>query len=104
MDLPERLCRYFRMDVPSHDPLMVTGAALRVFPDLTGKVDVLRSAFDLAHTLGFPVVRVAILAADAPPESEGRTWEDELKPREFRIRVDVGASPGDVAAFLSWKS
>jgi phosphate acetyltransferase len=59
-----RLSHCFVMDVPGHaEPLIVTDAAVNIFPTLADKVDILQNAIDLAHVLGFPEVRVAILSA-----------------------------------------
>ena len=52
------------MDVPRHnEPLIVTDAAVNIVPDLEAKVDIIRNAIDLAHAMGAPEVRVAILSA-----------------------------------------
>jgi phosphate acetyltransferase len=52
------------MDVPGHDtPLIITDAAVNVAPTLEDKVDIVQNAIDLAHALGAPEVRVAIVSA-----------------------------------------
>jgi phosphate acetyltransferase len=59
-----RLSHCFVMDVPGHaDPLIITDAAVNIAPTLADKVDILANAIELAHVLGFPEVRVAILSA-----------------------------------------
>ena len=59
-----RLSHCFVMDVPGHaDPLIITDAAVNIVPTLADKVDILQNAIDLAHVLGLPEVRVAILSA-----------------------------------------
>jgi phosphate acetyltransferase len=59
-----RLSHCFVMDVPGHaDPLIITDAAINIAPTLADKVDILQNAIDLAHVLGMPEVRVAILSA-----------------------------------------
>jgi phosphate acetyltransferase len=59
-----RLSHCFVMDVPGHtDPLIITDAAVNIVPTLADKVDILQNAIDLAHVLGMPEVRVAILSA-----------------------------------------
>ena len=59
-----RLSHCFVMDVPNReDPLIVTDAAVNIAPTLAEKADILQNAIDLAHVLGFPEVRVAILSA-----------------------------------------
>ena len=52
------------MDVPAHeDALIITDAAVNIAPTLEEKVDILQNAIDLAHAMGMPEVRVAILSA-----------------------------------------
>ena len=52
------------MDVPAHpDALIITDAAVNIAPTLEDKVDIVQNAIDLAHALGVPEVRVAILSA-----------------------------------------
>src|SRR5208283_3199111 len=59
-----RISHCFIMDVPRHnEPLIVTDAAVNIAPDLDAKVDIIQNAIDLAHAMGAPEVRVAILAA-----------------------------------------
>ena len=59
-----RLSHCFVMDVPDHaEPLIITDAAVNIFPTLADKVDIAQNAIDLAHVLGFAEVRVAILSA-----------------------------------------
>ena len=59
-----RISHCFIMDVPGHaDPLIVTDAAVNIAPDLDAKVDIIKNAIDLAHAMGAPEVRVAILSA-----------------------------------------
>jgi len=59
-----RISHCFIMDVPGHaDPLIITDAAVNIAPSLKEKVDIVQNAIDLAHDLGAPEVRVAILSA-----------------------------------------
>ncbi len=59
-----RISHCFVMDVPGHDePLIITDAAVNIFPTLDEKVDIVQNAIDLAHSLGIAEVRVAILSA-----------------------------------------
>ena len=59
-----RISHCFIMDVPGHpEPLIVTDAAVNIAPDLDAKVDIIQNAIDLAHAMGAPEVRVAILSA-----------------------------------------
>ncbi|MFL6735378.1 MAG: phosphate acetyltransferase [Sphingomicrobium sp.] len=59
-----RISHCFVMDVPDHgQPLIITDAAVNIAPDLKVKMDIVQNAIDLAHALGQPDVRVAILSA-----------------------------------------
>jgi phosphate acetyltransferase len=59
-----RISHCFIMDVPGHvDPLIITDAAVNILPTLEEKADIVQNAIDLAHAIGFPQVRVAILSA-----------------------------------------
>jgi phosphate acetyltransferase len=52
------------MDVPAIDrPLVITDAAINIFPTLEEKVDIILNAIDLANALGLKEPRVAILSA-----------------------------------------
>jgi len=54
----------FILDVPTYPRLlMITDAAINIAPDLVDKADICRNAIDLAHVLGLPEPRVAILSA-----------------------------------------
>ena len=59
-----RISHCFVMDVPSHpDALVISDAAVNIAPTLEDKVDIVQNAIDLAHAMGVPEVRVAILSA-----------------------------------------
>jgi phosphate acetyltransferase len=59
-----RISHCFIMDVPGQpEPLIITDAAVNIAPDLDAKVDIIQNAIDLAHAMGAPEVRVAILSA-----------------------------------------
>jgi len=59
-----RISHCFIMDVPGHaDALIITDAAINIAPTLDEKVDIVQNAIDLAHALGVPEVRVAVLSA-----------------------------------------
>jgi len=44
-------------------PLLITDAAINIYPTLEDKVDIVQNAIELAHTLGLRVPKVAILSA-----------------------------------------
>ena len=59
-----RMSHVFAIDAPSYPrPLFITDAALNIFPTLEVKRDIVQNAIDLAHALGIPEPRVAILSA-----------------------------------------
>jgi phosphate acetyltransferase len=59
-----RISHCFIMDVPDHaDALIITDAAINIAPTLDDKVDIVQNAIDLAHAMGVPEIRVAILSA-----------------------------------------
>ena len=59
-----RISHCFVMDVPSIDrAVIVTDAAINIFPTLEDKVDIVQNAIDLCHALGREKPLVAILSA-----------------------------------------
>ena len=59
-----RLSHCFIMDVPGHtNVLIITDAAINIFPTLADKVDIVQNAIDLAHALKIEKPKVAILSA-----------------------------------------
>ncbi len=59
-----RISHVFLMDVPTyHRPLLITDAAINIAPTLDEKVDIIQNAIDLAHVIGIPEPKVAILSA-----------------------------------------
>ena len=59
-----RISHAFIMDVPSLDrAIIVTDAAINIFPTLEDKMHITQNAIDLSTALGFPQPKVAILSA-----------------------------------------
>ncbi|MCI4430350.1 MAG: phosphate acetyltransferase [Burkholderiales bacterium] len=59
-----RISHCFIMDVPAIDRVViVTDAAVNIFPTLEDKVHIVQNAIDLAHALGLEQPKVAILSA-----------------------------------------
>lgn len=59
-----RISHVFVMDVPTyHRPLLITDAAINIAPTLEEKVDIIQNAIELAHIIGIPEPKVAILSA-----------------------------------------
>lgn len=64
MRTARRISHCFVMDVPAIDrAIIVTDAAINIFPTLEDKVDIVQNAIDLAHALGRSKPLVAILSA-----------------------------------------
>jgi phosphotransacetylase len=53
----------YRKDGARKRPLIVTDAAINIYPSLDDKVDIVKNAIDLAHTIGLEHPNVAILSA-----------------------------------------
>ncbi|MCP5419693.1 MAG: bifunctional enoyl-CoA hydratase/phosphate acetyltransferase [Gammaproteobacteria bacterium] len=59
-----RLSHVFILDVPTYSKLlMVTDAAINIFPNLDDKRDICQNAINLAHALGISQPKVALLSA-----------------------------------------
>jgi phosphotransacetylase/acyl dehydratase len=59
-----RISHCFILDVPTYPkPLIVTDAAVNIYPTLEDKVDIVKNAIALVHALGLEQPRVAILSA-----------------------------------------
>jgi len=59
-----RVSHVFLMDVPSYPhPVMITDAVVNISPTLEDKVHIIQNAIDLAHIIGIPQPKVAILSA-----------------------------------------
>jgi phosphate acetyltransferase len=59
-----RISHCFVMDVPTlEQAIIITDAAVNIFPTLEDKIHITKNAIDLAHALGKPQPKVAILSA-----------------------------------------
>jgi len=59
-----RVSHCFVMDVPAIDRVVIiTDAAVNIFPTLEDKMHIVQNAIDLVHALGMPQPKVAILSA-----------------------------------------
>lgn len=59
-----RISHVFIMDTPAYArTLLITDAAINIAPELEDKVHIVQNAIDLAHALGVPVPKVALLSA-----------------------------------------
>lgn len=60
----KRITHVFVMDTPAYDrTLLITDAAINIEPELEDKVHIVQNAIDLAHALGIPEPKVALLSA-----------------------------------------
>ncbi len=72
-----RISHVFVLDVPRYPkPLLITDAAINVAPDFDTKVDIVKNAIDLAHALGIPEPKVAVLSAVETVTSKLRSAMD----------------------------
>lgn len=54
----------FVLDTPAYDrTLLITDAAINIYPTLVDKVDIVQNCINLAHALGIPEPKVALLSA-----------------------------------------
>ena len=59
-----RMSHVFVLDVASYPkPLLIADAAINIYPDLLTKRDIVQNTIELAHALGVPMPKVAILSA-----------------------------------------
>ena len=59
-----RISHVFIMDTPAYArTLLITDAAINIIPDLEDKIHIVQNAIDLAHALGIPEPKVALLSA-----------------------------------------
>jgi phosphate acetyltransferase len=59
-----RISHCFLLSVPTYDrPIIITDAAINIYPKLEEKRDICQNAIDLAHALGMNAPKVAILSA-----------------------------------------
>ena len=59
-----RVSHVFVLDAPAYPrPLLITDAAINIYPTLDDKVDIAKNAIELAHALGIATPNLAILSA-----------------------------------------
>ncbi len=59
-----RVSHVFVMDTPAYArTLLITDAAINIEPELEDKIHIIQNAIDLAHALGIPEPKVALLSA-----------------------------------------
>jgi phosphate acetyltransferase len=95
-----RLSHVFVMDVPSYPRLLlITDAAVNIFPRLEEKVDIVQNAIDLAHVLGIEQPRVALLSAveTVTPKIESTIEAAALCKMAERGQITGGVLDGPLA-------
>ena len=95
-----RISHVFVMDVPAYPrTLMITDAAINIAPDLSCKADICRNAIDLAHVLGNPSPKVAILSAaeTVNPKIESTLHAAALCKMADRGQITGGILDGPLA-------
>jgi phosphate acetyltransferase len=95
-----RISHVFVMDVPSYPRmLLITDAAVNIYPNLKEKVDIVQNAIDLAHVLGVAEPKVAILSAveTVTPEIESTLEAAALCKMADRGQITGGVLDGPLA-------
>jgi len=95
-----RISHVFVMDVPAYPrTLMITDAAINIAPDLSCKADICQNAIDLAHVLGNPSPKVAILSAaeTVNPKIESTLHAAALCKMADRGQITGGILDGPLA-------
>lgn len=95
-----RISHVFVMDVPSYPKmLLVTDAAINIYPKLAEKVDIVQNAIDLAHILGIKQPKVAILSAveTVNPKIESTLEASALCKMADRGQITGGILDGPLA-------
>jgi phosphate acetyltransferase len=95
-----RLSHVFVMDVPSYPRLLlITDAAVNIFPKLAEKVDIVQNAIDLARVLGIEQPKVAILSAveTVTPKIESTIEAAALCKMADRGQITGGVLDGPLA-------
>ncbi|TMA79062.1 MAG: bifunctional enoyl-CoA hydratase/phosphate acetyltransferase [Deltaproteobacteria bacterium] len=95
-----RISHVFLMDVPAYPRvLLVTDAAINIYPTLDDKVDIVQNAIDLARVLGIAIPKVAILSAveTVNPKIQSTVDAAALCKMADRGQISGGALDGPLA-------
>ena len=95
-----RVSHVFVMDVPTYPkPLLITDAAINIYPDLDTKRDICQNAIDLAHVLRVKRPKVAILSAveTVNPKMQGTVDAAALCKMADRGQITGGILDGPLA-------
>jgi phosphotransacetylase len=88
------------MDIPTYpQPLLITDAAINIYPDLEAKRDIVQNAIELAHALGIEMPKVAILSAVETVSSKIKSTLDaaDLCKMADRGQITGGILDGPLA-------
>ena len=85
-----RISHVFHMTIPGRDKvLLITDGAVNVMPTVNTRMDIIRNAVDMAHALGNPKPRVAVLSGaevvnpSMPSSVEGAQIVDRARKGEI---------------------
>ena len=95
-----RISHVFVMDVPTYPkPLLITDAAINIYPDIETKRDICQNAIDLAQALGVTQPKVAILSAveTVNPQIQGTVDAAALCKMADRGQITGGILDGPLA-------
>jgi phosphate acetyltransferase len=95
-----RVSHVYYMDVPAYSkPLLITDAAVNIDPDLQAKRDIVQNAIEVAHALGVPNPKVALLAAVETVDPKMRATIDaaSLCKMAERGQINGGILDGPLA-------
>ena len=95
-----RISHVFVMDVPSYPRvLLISDAAINIYPKLKEKIDIVQNAIDLAHVLEIEQPKVAILSAveTVNPEIESTLEAAALCKMADRGQITGGILDGPLA-------
>jgi phosphate acetyltransferase/phosphate butyryltransferase len=95
-----RMSHVFVMDVPTYPkPLMITDAAINIYPTLDDKRDIVQNAIDLARLLGIEIPKVAVLSAVETVTSKIRSTLEAaaLCKMADRLQITGGIIDGPLA-------
>jgi phosphate butyryltransferase len=86
------ICQVVLMEIPRDARrFLLADTGILIHPDLAKKIDVLRSAVEVAHALGCPEPRVAIMAGT---ETVTEAMPETLHAAEIQRRGRAGEFPG----------
>jgi len=95
-----RVSHVFVLDAPGYPrPLLVTDAAINIYPGLEEKVDIVKNAIDLAHAIGIALPNVAILSAveTVSPKIKSTLDAAALCKMAERRQIEGGVLDGPLA-------